>query len=197
MSAHLYTLLCDLKVLTTGLLNYLVLHKRLNRQGVLSLTLLFAGISLGQIATMEVTAPPSGPAAGSAAGPVPGPGPVSIWASIAASRHQWLPGLVVMVLIALLSAAASVYTEWIMNFSTSFRHEPLSLQNMRLYAVGVLLNCVYYVQSGGLRESFMEDMRPSHWVIAAILACMGLVTVGGCTATVGATVGAKLDVLVA
>lgn len=105
LSVPLYTLLCDLKVITTGLLCYGLLDRRLDHQALLSLLGLFCGICLGQYATMRAT---SGSLAAMAA---------------AAS----LGGCVLMVGISLVSGAASVYTEWVMNHSR-YSHETLNLQ---------------------------------------------------------------------
>ena len=120
MSAHTYTLMCDLKVITTGVLSYLVLDRHLNRQAVVSLVVLFTGICIGQYAT-TTTSDSSAAQAGAA----------SSWGDL----QQVLPGLLVMVTIALMSAVASVYTEWVMNFS-SFRHESINLHNARMYVAG-------------------------------------------------------------
>jgi drug/metabolite transporter (DMT)-like permease len=112
MSAHTYTLLCDLKVLTTGLANYLVLQKSLSRQSVMSLCVLFAGIAIGELSTLE-----------SGSGGAQQQQPFS-----RAAVAQLLPGVAVMVLVALLSATASVYTEWVMNHAPRYRHETIHLQ---------------------------------------------------------------------
>lgn len=52
---------------------------------------------------------------------------------------------------------------------------------MRLYTVGVFLNGLLFLWSGGLKSPFTADMRISHGVVAVILACMGLVTVSPCS----------------
>lgn len=164
MSAHTYTLMCDLKVITTGVLSYMVLDRHLNRQAVVSLGVLFAGICIGQYATTATESSPKAAAAAAAA------------ASGASELQQLLPGLLVMATIAMLSAVASVYTEWVMNFS-SFRHESINLHNARMYVAGTLLNGLYYWQSGGSFGDFFAGMRSSHWAIVLMLAMMGLVTV--------------------
>jgi drug/metabolite transporter (DMT)-like permease len=166
MSAHVYTLLGDLRVITTGLLNYLVLDKQLNRQAVLSLCMLFCGISIGQAATMD------------SAGDSQHTGDSS-------STQHWVTGVALMLLISSLSAVASVYQEWVMSHAARYKHESINLQNVRLYVVGVLLNGVWYLQSGGASQPFLADMRPSHWAVALILACMGLVTVSSRAGTCG------------
>lgn len=81
-----------------------------------------------------------------------------------------------MVLISLISAVASVQTEWVMNHS-QYRHESLNLQNMRLYSIGMALNAAYYWQSGGRLDGFLSDMRAPHWAVVLVLALMGLITV--------------------
>lgn len=156
MSAHLYTLLCDLKVISTGLVNYLVLDRRINRHAVVSLFVLFLGICIGQWSTMRATA-----------------GSIS---AMAATAHFKAAGFLLMVLISLISATASNYTEWVMNFS-QYRHESLNLQNMRLYSIGMALNAAYYLQSGGRLEGFFSDVMAPHWAIVMVLALMGLITV--------------------
>lgn len=163
MSAHTYTLLSDLKVITTGVLGYLVLDKRLNRQAIVSLCLLFMGISIGHFATLEGEGPPSAKVATAAASN--------------SAQHIWLLGLLTMVLIAVLSAIAAVYTEWVMNFSSDYRHESLNLQNMRLYVSGTLLNGLYCLFHSKAALTSFSDMRPAHWVLVVMYAIMGLLTV--------------------
>lgn len=97
MSAHVYTLLGDLRVITTGILNYLVLDKQLSSSSVVSLCLLIAGIPVGQITAMDTTIDPT-------------PGTDS---------YSWLTCLGLMLAIAMLSAVASVYTEWVMTRSVA------------------------------------------------------------------------------
>jgi drug/metabolite transporter (DMT)-like permease len=140
MSAHTYTLLSDLKVITTCALSYLLLDRHLNRQAVTSLVLLFTGICIGQYATS--TAEESSAAAGGA---------------------SQLQGVLIMVLVAVLSAVAAVYTEWIMNYSSTYGQESLNLQNMRLYASGTLLNALHCMLHAKTSLSTFDDMRASHW----------------------------------
>jgi drug/metabolite transporter (DMT)-like permease len=156
MSAHTYTLLSDLKVISTCVLSYLVLDKRLNQQAVVSLALLFIGICTGQYATLT--------ADDSAAADRP-------------ADHLLLQGVMLMAVVAVLSAVAAVYTEWAMNFSPSYRQESLHLQNMRLYASGTLLNGLYCLLSSSASLVVMDDMRLSHWANVVCLAFMGLATV--------------------
>jgi len=165
MSAHTYTLLSDLKVITTGVLGYLILDKHLNRQAIVSLCLLFTGISIGHFATLtsEGEGPPSAKVAEAAAS--------------TSAQHIWLLGLLTMVLIAVLSAIAAVYTEWVMNFSSDYRHESLNLQNMRLYVSGTLLNGLYCLFHSKAALTSFSDMRPAHWVLVVMYAIMGLLTV--------------------
>lgn len=188
MSAHTYTLLGDLKVITTCVLSYLVLDKHLNRQAVLSLLLLFAGICIGQYATMgggppapaaTTAAAASNATSSAAAAAVPAAAAAAVPGSISGGTMycpQWLPGLLVMLVVSKLSAVASVWTEWTMNHS-NYRHESINLQNARLYVAGTLLNGLYFLQSGGSVEGFGSNMRPVHWVIVLSCALMGLVTV--------------------
>lgn len=157
MSAHLYTLLCDLKIISTGILNYLILDKRLNRHAVLSLVALFLGICVGQYSTMRATA--------------------GSLKTLTAASHFKVGGFLLMALISLISGIASVYTEWVMNHS-QYRHESLNLQNMRLYSIGMALNAAYYWQNGGRLEGFLSDMSGPYWAVVLILALMGLITVG-------------------
>ena len=163
MSVHTYTLLCDLKVITTGVLSYLVLDKHLNRQAAISLALLFMGISVGQYAT--VAADKAQPAAAAVEAVV--------------NSASWLHGILLMVLVAILSAVAAVYTEWVMNHHSTYCNESINLQNMRLYASGTLLNalfCISRSNSAAVLTSF-SDMKLAHWLIVAVYAFMGLVTV--------------------
>jgi drug/metabolite transporter (DMT)-like permease len=155
MSAHTYTLLTDLKVISTCALSYLLLDKHLNRQAVTSLVLLFTGICIGQYATSTADEA----------------------ASATAAAGSWLQGVLIMVLVAVLSAVAAVYTEWIMNYSPTYGQESLNLQNMRLYASGTLLNGLFCILHSKTSISTFDDLRASHWVNVVGLAFMGLVTV--------------------
>lgn len=155
MSAHTYTLLSDLKVITTCALSYLLLDKHLNRQAVTSLVLLFTGICIGQYATSTAEEA----------------------SSAAAANANWIQGVLIMVLVAVLSAVAAVYTEWVMNYSSTYGQESLNLQNMRLYASGTMLNGLFCILHSQTSLSTFDDLRLSHWVNVAGLAFMGLVTV--------------------
>jgi drug/metabolite transporter (DMT)-like permease len=155
MSAHTYTLLSDLKVITTCVLSYLLLDKALNRQAVSSLFLLFTGICIGQYATSTADET----------------------ASALPVDASWWHGVALMAFVAVLSAVAAVYTEWVMNYSATYGQESLNLQNMRLYASGTLLNGLFCMLHTKTSLSTFDDMRASHWVCVVGLAFMGLVTV--------------------
>lgn len=156
LSGHQYILLSDLKVLATCLLSCFVLRQQLSRTTVLSIGGLFLGVCTGQYSTMRATAG-------------------SLW-TLAAGADFLTAGFLLMLVISAVSAVSSVYTEWLMNYSR-FRHESLNVQNMRLYAVGVLLNAAYYWHSGGQLEGFLLDVRGLHWLVVLLLALMGLFTV--------------------
>jgi hypothetical protein len=81
-----------------------------------------------------------------------------------------------MLMISVVSAVSSVYTEWLMNHSR-FRQESLNVQNIQLYAVGLLLNAAYYWHSGGQLTGLLSDMSVLHWLVVLLLSLMGLVTV--------------------
>lgn len=155
MSAHLYSLLCDLKIVSTGLLNYFVLDKQLNQHAITSLLGLFLGICISQYSTMRAA--------------------VGSLSALLSSRFT-AAGFLLMVLISIISATASVYTEWVMNYS-QYRHESLNRQNMKLYSIGMMLNAAYYWQSGGQLKGFFSDVRGPHWAVVLVLALMGLITV--------------------
>lgn len=156
LSGYQYTLLSDLKILATCLLGCFVLHQHLSRSTVLSLSGLFLGVCTGQYSTMRATAG-------------------SIW-TLAAGANFLSIGFFVMLVISAVSAVSSVYTEWLMNHSR-FRQKSLNVQNMRLYAVGVLLNAAYYWHTGGEFEGFLSDVKGLHWLVVLLLALMGLFTV--------------------
>lgn len=109
MPPHTYTLLSDLKIITTGVLSYLMLNRQLNKRAAASLVLLFTGICLGQYGTSTDS---SSTAASSTA---------------AAGPLGWVHGVLVMSLVAVLSAVAAVYTEWVMNFSATYKHESITV----------------------------------------------------------------------
>lgn len=156
MSAHAYTMLSNFKVITTGVLSYLVLDKHVNKQAALSLALLFIGICVGQYATLNVSAEDTHQA-----------GPAS----------SWVHGALIMILVGILSAVASVYTEWVMNHNSLYRHESLNLQNMRLYTSGTVLNGLFCISTSTAALTPFADMQLIHWIIVLVYACMGLVTV--------------------
>jgi hypothetical protein len=96
---------------------------------------------------------------------------------MAAASSVQAAGLLLMLLISLLSATASVFTEWVMNHS-QYRHESLNQQNIKLYSIGMVLNAAYYLHySGGQLWGFFADVSAPHWAVVLVLALMGLVTV--------------------
>jgi hypothetical protein len=155
MAAHTFTLLSDLKVITTCVLSYLVLDKHLNRQAIMSLGVLFLGICIGQYATSspEVTI------------------------DNAVINANWVHGVMIMSFVAVLSAVAAVYTEWLMTYSNTYAHESLNVQNMRMYASGTVVNGLFCVLHSKTSLTTFNDMRFLHWLNVVGLACMGLVTV--------------------
>lgn len=174
MPAYTYTIMCNLKIITTGVLGYVVLDKHLTWRAVASLAVLFGGVCVGQYSPAPLQQQQGG-SPSPAAAPSPAADVVAD-SSGDALFQQLTSGVVVMVVIAVLSAVAAVYSEWVMNFS-SFKHESLNLQNLRLYVAGTLLNGLYYLQSGGSFSSFLVGMKLSHWAVVLVLAVMGLVTV--------------------
>ncbi|KAF8059663.1 CMP-sialic acid transporter 1 [Scenedesmus sp. PABB004] len=182
LPAYTYTLLCNLKIITTGLLARALLGHALSGDSQWSLGMLFFGICLGQWASMRGG---GGAAAGSAASAA---GTAGTTGGLAAAALAAAPGVGVMVVVATLSATASVYTEWLNNHS-SFAHESINVQNARLYAIGCVLNGTTYLRAaaargaargaagGGLRGALsLSDLRPVHWAVVGVFASMGLAT---------------------
>ena len=157
LPAYSYMLLTNLKIITTGLMSVAVLKKPLSTDQQISLVLLFIGLSAGNSGT------------GSAS-------------SSSLATLDIPKGIVVMLIVAMCSATATVYTEWVMNHS-SFKEESIHQQNAKLYAAGVLLNGIYYLQDTARRTGTLSTipattfthMRHIHWVVICGLAFMGLV----------------------
>jgi probable UDP-sugar transporter A4 len=157
LPAYSYMLLTNLKIITTGLLNIAVLKKSLSIEQQVSLVLLFLGLSAGNSTVSSNSSSPN----------------------LTLNIPQ---GILVMLIVALCSATATVYTEWVMNHST-FKDESIHLQNARLYTFGIILNAVYYLQdtvrrSGTLAavfSGFFSHMRAIHWAVVLGLGLMGLV----------------------
>ena len=100
--------------------------------------------------------------------------------SLPSTSH--IQAILVMLIVSLCSGTGTVYTELVMNHS-SFKKEPIHLQNARLYTAGVLLNSTYYLYDTARRSgiiaaayfTFFTNMRPIHWAVVPCLSLIGLV----------------------
>ncbi|KAF9170630.1 hypothetical protein BGX20_008709 [Mortierella sp. AD010] len=153
MPAPTYVVLSNLKILTTGLFSFLFLNRILTTSQWVSLGLLFLSTAVSQVDLEKG---------------------VSLSISIQA--------FLLMILFCSLSAAASVFSEYVMK--ERFANESIHLQNIKLYMFGILFNGFTYVVTQPTSEaandmsssSFFSDMAPIHYMIITAYASLGLVT---------------------
>jgi drug/metabolite transporter (DMT)-like permease len=154
LPAYCYLILMHLKIIATGLMNFVILGKQLSLRQQSSLVVLFVAVCLGSWTVR------------------PQPKQSSHWRT-----PDILQGIVLMLIVALCSATGTVYTEWVMNHST-FSTESIHLQNTKLSMAGVLLSGVYlFLHHGHLAavpSLFFAHMQPIHWAAVCGLAFMGL-----------------------
>ncbi|KAF9977051.1 hypothetical protein BGZ73_007164 [Actinomortierella ambigua] len=155
MPAPTYVVLSNLKILTTGLFSYWFLHRHLSTKQWVSLGLLFLSTALSQI-------------------------DLDKGITLAISIQAFL----LMILFCSLSAAASVFSEYVMK--DRFGDESIHLQNMKLYMFGILFNGITYLvtpppapggtAAGGQDGGFFSDMALIHLFVVMAYASLGLVT---------------------
>ncbi|KAG0212744.1 hypothetical protein BGX33_003385 [Mortierella sp. NVP41] len=163
MPAPTYVVLSNLKILTTGLFSYWFLHRLLTKIQWISLGILFFSTAVSQVDLEKG---------------------LSLSISIQA--------FFLMVLFCSLSAAASVFSEYVMK--ERFAKESIHLQNMKLYMFGILFNGITYMLTppalppttpaagaapGGPPPpagGFFSDMAFLHFTIVLAYASLGLVT---------------------
>lgn len=163
MPAPTYVVLSNLKILTTGLFSYLFLHRLLTKIQWISLGILFFSTAVSQVDLEKGL-------------------------SLSISIQAFL----LMVLFCSLSAAASVFSEYVMK--ERFAKESIHLQNMKLYMFGILFNGITYMLTppaiphgappvapgpGAPPPSppgFFSDMAFLHFTIVLAYASLGLVT---------------------
>ncbi|KAG0250463.1 hypothetical protein DFQ27_009386, partial [Actinomortierella ambigua] len=163
MPAPTYVVLSNLKILTTGLFSYWFLRRHLSTKQWISLGLLFVATAISQIDLEKGI-------------------------SLAISVQAFL----LMILFCSLSAAAAVFSEYVMK--DRFGDESIHLQNMKLYMFGILFNGITYLVSsppaatatgagtaagGGSVEGdggFFSDMALIHLFVVMAYASLGLVT---------------------
>ncbi|NXR08546.1 S35A4 protein, partial [Semnornis frantzii] len=146
MDPSTFQVLSNLKILSTALLYSLLLRQRLGGRRWLGLLLLLAaGVSYSW-GGLQAPGSPSG-----------------------MQLHITLPGLLLLSLYCFISGLAAVYTEAILKTQTL----PLSLQNLFLYAFGVLFNSLGYLWSGA-QGGFLQGFSPWVLLIVASQALNGL-----------------------
>ncbi|KAF9328314.1 hypothetical protein BG006_008478 [Podila minutissima] len=150
MPAPTYVVLSNLKILTTGLFSYWFLHRMLTKPQWISLGILFFSTAISQVDLEQGL-------------------------SLSISPQAFL----LMILFCSLSAAASVFSEYVMK--ERFANESIHLQNMKLYMFGILFNGITYLltpaaptESGP--AGFWSDMAPIHFFVILAYASLGLVT---------------------
>ncbi|KAG9072068.1 hypothetical protein KI688_006290 [Linnemannia hyalina] len=163
MPAPTYVVLSNLKILTTGLFSYLFLHRLLTKIQWISLGVLFFSTAVSQVDLEKGL-------------------------SLSISIQAFL----LMVLFCSLSAAASVFSEYVMK--ERFAKESIHLQNMKLYMFGILFNGITYMLTPPAMPygappvapgpgapppppaGFFSDMTFLHFTIVLAYASLGLVT---------------------
>ncbi|KAG0290299.1 hypothetical protein BGZ96_006268 [Linnemannia gamsii] len=154
MPAPTYVVLSNLKILTTGLFSYLFLHRLLTKPQWISLGILFFSTAVSQVDLEKGL-------------------------SLSISIQAFL----LMVLFCSLSAAASVFSEYVMK--ERFANESIHLQNMKLYMFGILFNGITYMLTPPPLPApgtppppvgFFSDMAFLHFTIVLAYASLGLVT---------------------
>ncbi|KAF9297778.1 hypothetical protein BGZ88_009072 [Linnemannia elongata] len=163
MPAPTYVVLSNLKILTTGLFSYLFLHRLLTKIQWVSLGILFFSTAVSQVDLEKGL-------------------------SLSISLQAFL----LMVLFCSLSAAASVFSEYVMK--ERFAKESIHLQNMKLYMFGILFNGITYLLTPPAiphgapaiapgpgappppPPGFFSDMAFLHFTIVLAYASLGLVT---------------------
>ncbi|KAF9577465.1 hypothetical protein BGW38_007310, partial [Lunasporangiospora selenospora] len=157
MPAPTYVVLSNLKILTTGLFSYLFLHRMLSFSQWVSLGVLFLSTAISQVDLEKGL-------------------------TLAISLQAFL----LMILFCSLSAAASVFSEYVMK--ERFANESIHIQNMKLYMFGILFNGVTYLLSAPTGPTtgadgttvapagFWSDMVPIHFMVILAYASLGLVT---------------------
>jgi probable UDP-sugar transporter A4 len=157
LPAYTYMLLTSLKILTTALLSHTFLGKDIPAHQQVSYVLMLLAVNLGTAKSSSVSHSP-----------------------YLSYNVPW--GMLVMLAVAGCSALATVYTEWVMNYSC-YKQESINLQNARLYVAGVVLNGGYYLWQAVSKEwsggqtgtgGAWSDIRLLHWGIIISLAFMGL-----------------------
>ncbi|KAI8599321.1 nucleotide-sugar transporter-domain-containing protein [Dissophora ornata] len=157
MPAPTYVVLSNLKILTTGLFSYWFLNRLLTTPQWVSLGILFLSTAVSQVDLEKGL-------------------------SLSISIQAFL----LMVLFCSLSAAASVFSEYVMK--ERFAGESIHSQNMKLYMFGILFNGITYLLSSaprgestampvaGTTTGFFSDIAPIHIMIIIAYASLGLVT---------------------
>ncbi|KAG0250471.1 hypothetical protein BG011_008328 [Mortierella polycephala] len=152
MPAPTYVVLSNLKILTTGLFSFLFLHRMLTTVQWISLGILFLSTAVSQIDLEKGL-------------------------SLSISIQAFL----LMILFCSLSAAASVFSEYVMK--ERFAKESIHLQNMKLYMFGILFNGITYMLTPvaattdpAQQSGFFSDMVLIHFFIILAYASLGLVT---------------------
>lgn len=158
LPAYTYTLLTSLKILTTALLSHTFLGKDIPTHQQVSYVLMLLAVNLGTAKNSSVSHSPN-------------------------LSYNIPAGLFIMLAVAGCSGLATVYTEWVMNYSC-YKEESINLQNARLYVAGVVLNGGYYMYQVVIKQvsgnsstgGAWSDIRLLHWGIIISLALMGLLT---------------------
>ncbi|KAF9184258.1 hypothetical protein BGZ51_003456 [Haplosporangium sp. Z 767] len=152
MPAPTYVVLSNLKILTTGLFSFLFLHRILTTVQWVSLGILFLSTAVSQVDLEKGL-------------------------SLSISIQAFL----LMILFCSLSAAASVFSEYVMK--ERFAKESIHLQNMKLYMFGILFNGITFLLTPvatttdpAQQSGFFSDMVPIHFFIIMAYASLGLVT---------------------
>jgi len=146
IDATTYQVLVNLKILTTGVLFRFIMGKELSGIQWSALVLLMVGCATSQLST-----------------------------SCNATSLFAVPvaGIVIVVILSVLSAAAGIITEWIMKKS-SLKMDPLHRQNIHLYFFGIIFNTIGYWMERKPESSFFEGYNTITWSVVMAYSFTGL-----------------------
>jgi len=135
-----YQILVNLKILTTGILSYIVLNKKLSSLQWSALFLLAIGCAISQSKSCSTQGENN-------------------------MKDTSFYGIILCIIVSIMSPAAGIATEWIMKKS-NMKNEPLHSQNMHLYFFGILFNIIGYIIDTQPDKSFFDGHS---WTSAAVI----------------------------
>lgn len=168
ISSTTFQILSALKTVFTGLLFRLVLKRTLSRVQVSAVVLLATGAAVSQLPTAGTSAAACAEDGSGASVSVADPKDANV-------QDGWI-GVLLTVCSCLLSALAGIYSEQLLK--TNGKLHSIHLQNMLLYAFGVLINLACLLIKDGAAIMASQDglvgYTPLVWLLVVNNACNGL-----------------------